>query len=134
MIGDACINEFGDFMRDNSVIEVVRFGNLGHEGHGNILSDEFVTRLPSLVLGCKKLRILDLSSNVAITNKSKKVLKECIAKSSIQWLDVFGTSITDVGLISASLAINKMKNGSKKLDLSRKFVHDFICFLIAVQK
>ncbi len=70
------------------------------------------------------LRVLNLSNNKGITKDSIPVLTDMIEKSNIEEFYVNKTSIADKSVFALSLAANKMKNGSERINFSQSNVSD----------
>ncbi len=112
-IDDECMKSLGEYIKYNKSIEEISLG-------GNKISDTGIKILAPHLDGNTTFKQLNLYGNKGITDKSIPFLLKMIESSHIENIDIRDTPITQMNLISVSLACNTFKYGSTKLDLSYK--------------
>lgn len=105
-LDDSCIISLGEYLIDNQTLDFIGIGS-------NQITDKGIEILTPYLIGNKTLRYLDISSNMNISDTSIKFLSQIIDSSSIENINVSGTSITRGSVFSAVLINNLIKNKSK---------------------
>lgn len=110
---DKIITSLGEYVKSNEYIQYICIG----DSH---ISDKGIEMLSSYLHGNTSLKGIDLSRCSLVTNSSVEWLLKAIQLSHIESVDVVKTSISRDNIFAASLAVNKIKNGSEELDLNER--------------
>ena len=112
-IDDECMKSLGEYIKSNKSIEKVYLSSTS-------ISDAGIEILAPYLDGNTTFKGLQFTGNKGITVKSIPSLMKMIESSCIEDISIERTSITQNDIFHASLACNRIKNGSTGLQLSYK--------------
>ncbi len=114
---DDCISYLGDFIKKSLYIELV---DISGDGKSKQLTDTGIAVLVPYLDENATLKTIAMRGQKGITKSSVPKLLSMIEKSSIECLELSGTSANDVDILPVPLTLNAIKNGSEKIDLNWK--------------
>lgn len=114
-LDDECMKALGEYIKSNKSIEEIRFSTLR-------VSDKNIAILAPYFEGNTTFKTLYLSGNKEITNKSIPFIVKMIESSTMDQLNVDGTSISKLSEINIALAQNVIRHGLEKIEMAYKSV------------
>lgn len=112
-LDDDCMMMLNAYISNNRSVEHVNIGS-------NRISDKGIEILSENFTGNPSFKELVIQHNQTLTDNSLPFLIKMIESSSIERLDVTRTLLTRLNVLIAPLALNVFRNGTIKLDLSKK--------------
>lgn len=111
-IGDGCMKDIGEFVKDNNHLTKLYLNECG-------ITDKGVETLSKYIDRGTTLSMLALHENKGITDKSISILQSLSDSSRLVDISIQSTSITKENCLVSSLACNGIRNGSENLDLRK---------------
>lgn len=117
-INDNSLSLLGDHVKATNVMIEIHLSS-------NDITDNGIEILCPYLMGNNRLRVLDLSWNPKISEKSTSSLLKLVESSLLDTLSIEGTSIQNKNILISRLVANKLRNGSKNIFIPLRFVSDF---------